>query len=203
MRAAAGGRIPLVEIFYSLQGEGLRAGQATVFIRTAGCNCDCWFCDTDFRVQEALTVGEIVGRVGEIGGDCRWVCLTGGEPTIHNLAPLCQALHERGYKIQMETNGSRARPAWEIDHVTISPKTRQGARLNSWYLEHAAEFKYVIDDPEDLEAALAGVRGHGKPTSLQPNALNPEAVRLCIEAVKAHPVLLRLSLQTHKYLQIP
>lgn len=196
------GRIPLVEIFYSLQGEGLRAGQATVFIRTAGCNCDCWFCDTDFRVREASMVEEVVAEVGRVGAGCGWICLTGGEPTIHGLQRLCSELHARGYRIQMETNGSRAWPAWEIDHITVSPKTRQGARLDPWYILHATEFKYVIDDPKDLELALDGARNHGKPTSVQPNALNPEAAALCVEAVKANPTLLRLSLQTHKQLRI-
>ena len=52
MSLARSGQIPLVEVFYSLQGEGLRTGQATVFVRLAGCNCDCWFCDTDFRIRE-------------------------------------------------------------------------------------------------------------------------------------------------------
>jgi organic radical activating enzyme len=203
MQAAKDGLIPLVEIFYSLQGEGLRSGRATVFIRTAGCNCDCWFCDTDFRVRFTSSAQEIVSEARRIGGDCRWVCLTGGEPTILDLGPLCDLLREQGFRIQMETNGSLPRPAWRVDHITVSPKTRQGARLDPWYLQHAAEFKYVIDSERDLEDALAGVHEHGKPTSLQPNALNPEAARLCVEAVKSHPQKLRLSLQTHKYLQIP
>jgi len=203
MQAAKDGLIPLVEIFYSLQGEGLRSGQATVFIRTAGCNCDCWFCDTDFRVRLTLSVEEITEEVRRIGNDCQWICLTGGEPTILDLSPLCDRLHEQGYLIQMETNGSRPQPTWGVDHITVSPKNRQGARLDPWYLQNATEFKYVVDSETDLEDAFAGVCAHGKPTSLQPNALNPQAARLCTEAVKAHPQKLRLSLQTHKYLQIP
>jgi organic radical activating enzyme len=203
LRQSRDGVLALVEMFYSLQGEGLRSGQATIFIRTAGCNCDCWFCDTDFRLRETPTVDEIVERAERLGGACRWVCLTGGEPTIQDLGSLCDLLHARGFKLQMETNGSLPRPEWTIDHITVSPKTRQGARLDPWYLEHAAEFKYVVDDPQDLELALAGARSHGKATSLQPNALNPQSVQLCIDAVQTHPQLFRLSLQTHKYLEIP
>ncbi len=196
------GLFPLVEIFYSLQGEGVRTGQATIFVRFAGCNLACEFCDTDFRVQQTLSLPQLIDEITRIGGDCRWVCLTGGEPTIHDLGPLCDALHALGYQVQMETNGTRPRPDWQVDHVTVSPKQPQGGRLHSWYERHAMEFKYVVDDADDLERALDGVRAHGKLTWLQPNALNPQSVARCISAVEKYPALFRLSLQTHKLLQI-
>lgn len=202
MAVAKTGRLPLVEVFYSLQGEGLRTGQATVFVRLAGCNLACEFCDTDFRVQETLTPSELVAEVARIGGPCRWVCFTGGEPTLHDLQSVCDSLHARGYRLQIETNGTRPRPGWGLDHVTVSPKQPQGGRLHPWYEAQATEFKYVVDDEDDLQRALDGVMAHGKTTFLQPNALNPAAVALCVEAVRAHPNALRLSLQTHKFLQI-
>ena len=202
LAVAKDGLLPLVEIFYSLQGEGLRTGQATVFVRFAGCNLACDFCDTNFRVKEIYTPEALADEIARVGGECRWVCFTGGEPTLHDLLPLCRLLHARGYQLQIETNGTRPRPEWQIDHVTVSPKQPQGGHLHSWYEAHAAEFKYVVDGETDLARALAGIRAHGRPTSLQPNALNPAAVALCIEAVKQHPNLLRLSLQTHKFLQI-
>jgi len=200
--AARDGALPIVEIFYSLQGEGLRSGQATVFVRLAGCNLACAFCDTDFRLRKTLQSDEIVAETLKLGADCGWVCLTGGEPTIHDLEPLCRLLHANGFRLQMETNGTRPRPLWEIDHITVSPKEPQGGRLASWYAENAAEFKYVVDDCEDVARALAGARSHGKITFLQPNALNPDAAELCVDAVCRYPKLLRLSLQTHKYLGI-
>jgi len=200
--AAKTGLLPLVEIFYSLQGEGLRTGQATVFVRFAGCNLACEFCDTDFRVKETYTPAALADEIARIGGDCRWVCLTGGEPTIHDLAPLCALLHARGYRLQLETNGTRPQPEWRLDHITVSPKQPQGGRLHPWYEANASEFKYVVDDERDLERALDGVRFHGRKTLIQPNALNPQAVALCIEAIKRYPTLLSLSLQTHKFLQI-
>ena len=200
--AAKEGRLPLVEVFYSLQGEGGRTGQATVFVRFAGCNLACEFCDTDFRVKETYTVEELTEEIARVGGACRWVCLTGGEPTIHDLQELCDGLHARGYHLQMETNGTRPRPDWGIDHVTVSPKEPQGGRLHPWYEAHAAEFKYVVDDAADLARALDGARRHGRTTFVQPNALNPDAAALCIEAVQWHPERLRLSLQTHKLLLI-
>ena len=196
------GRLPLVEVFYSLQGEGLRTGLATVFVRFAGCNLACDFCDTDFRVRETYTTDELVIEIRRLTLDCRWVCFTGGEPTIQELGPLCERLHELGYSIQIETNGTRPQPEWRVDHITVSPKQPQGGKLHSWYEINAAEFKYVVDGEEDLERAHDGVRSHGKPTFLQPNAHNPDAVALCINAVKTHPTLLRLGLQTHKYLNI-
>ena len=202
MKVVKEGRLPVVEIFYSLQGEGGRTGQATVFVRLAGCNLACEFCDTDFRVRETYTAGELVEEIGRVGGECRWVCFTGGEPTIHDLQELCESLRALGYHLQMETNGTRSRPDWAVDHVTVSPKEPQGGRLHPWYEEHAAEFKYVVDDEADLARALDGVRRHGRTTFVQPNALNPDAVVLCIEAVKQHPERLRLSLQTHKLLEI-
>jgi organic radical activating enzyme len=200
--AARGGGVPLVEMFYSLQGEGLRSGQATVFVRTAGCNCDCWFCDTDFRVRETLSVPAVVDTALLLGGDCRWACLTGGEPTIHALGELCETLHAAGWRIQIETNGSRPQPEWRIDHTTVSPKELQGARLDPWYYDNATEFKYVIDSTDDLAYAVESRAKHDKVSFLQPNALNPAAVQLCIDAVLAHPTLFRLSLQTHKLLDI-
>ena len=202
MAAGRLGAIPLVEMFYSLQGEGLRTGSPTVFVRTAGCNCDCWFCDTDFRLRENLDVADIVGRVQELGGGCRWACLTGGEPTIHDLAPLCDGLHSRGWRLQIETNGGLPRPDWRLDHITVSPKERQGQKLAAWYLANATEFKYVVDDGADLAYALGQLCLHDKPSFLQPNALNPDAVRLCVDAVLANASRLRLSLQTHKLLEI-
>ena len=102
----------------------------------------------------------------------------------------------------METNGTRPRPEWGVDHVTVSPKQPQGGRLHPWYEANAREFKYVVDDDADLARALEGTRKHGRTTFVQPNALNPAAVALCVEAVRAYPALLRLSLQTHKFLQI-
>jgi organic radical activating enzyme len=198
------GLLPIAEIFYSLQGEGGRTGQATVFVRVAGCTLACSFCDTDFRVRRAMTVADVSDEVLSYG--CPWVCLTGGEPTMYDLQPLCDRLHDAGLRLQVETNGQHPRSGWRLDHITVSPKETEGGRLHPWYLENATEFKYVVDAEADVARALANpTAGHpgGPALYVQPNALNPGAVRLCIEAVMAHPDRLRLSLQTHKLLQIP
>lgn len=197
------GLIPIVEIFYSLQGEGGRGGQATVFVRVAGCTLACSFCDTDFRVRREMTVAEIVEEARSY--HCGWVCLTGGEPTMYDLQALCDRLHDAGLRLQVETNGQHPRPDWRLDHLTVSPKESEGGRLHPWYNEHATEFKYVIDSPVDVERALAHpTAGHpgGPALFVQPNALNGSAAQVCVDAVLAYPDRLRLSLQTHKLLQI-
>lgn len=198
------GLLPLVEIFYSLQGEGGRAGQATVFVRTAGCSLACSFCDTDFRVRHEWTIEETARQSLQFG--CKWVCLTGGEPTLFPLVgDLCDRLHDAGVSLQIETNGQHPRPEWRLDHITVSPKETEGGKLHPWYLENAHEFKYVVDGPDDVARALSNPTA-GKPGGpalfIQPNALNPDAIALCIESVQRHPDRLRLSLQTHKLLQI-
>ena len=198
------GLVPIVEIFYSLQGEGSRAGQATVFVRVAGCTLACSFCDTDFRVRREMAVDEIAGEVLDYG--CPWVCLTGGEPTMYDLQALCDRLHGHGLRLQVETNGQHPRPDWNLDHITVSPKESEGGRLHPWYLDHATEFKYVVDSDQDVRRAMANPtagRPGGPLLYLQPNALNPDAARLCVEAIKADPARFRLSLQTHKLLNIP
>lgn len=198
------GLVPIAEIFYSLQGEGSRVGQATVFVRIAGCTLACSFCDTDFRVRREMSVEEIVDEAR--GYNCPWVCLTGGEPTMYDLQALCDGLHDAGLRLQIETNGQHPRPDWRLDHITVSPKETEGGALHPWYLEHATEFKYVVDNEEDVRRALANPtagRPGGPLLFLQPNALNPDAPRLCVEAVRANPSRCRLSLQTHKYLNIP
>ena len=197
------GLVPIVEIFYSLQGEGGRTGQATVFVRVAGCTLACSFCDTDFRVQREMTVQEVADEALSYG--CSWVCLTGGEPTMYDLQPLCDRLHAAGVRLQVETNGQHPRPDWRLDHITVSPKETEGGFRHPWYDTHATEFKYVVDAPADIDRALAhptaGTPG-GPTLYVQPNALNPRAIEQCIAAVQAHPDRLRLSLQTHKLLQI-
>ncbi len=125
---------------------------------------------------------------------------------MYDLQALCDRLHDAGLRIQVETNGQHPRPDWRLDHITVSPKETEGGRLHPWYLRNATEFKYVVDSDDDVTRAAAnqtaGLPG-GPLLYLQPNALNPDAPRMCVEAVKAAPSRFRLSLQTHKYLEIP
>jgi len=117
-------KLPVVEIFSSIQGEGYWTGRAAVFVRLAGCNLHCGFCDTDHTVKEVLTVEQICDRVNLISRAIRFVVITGGEPTSHGFGfdGLVDDLQVQGYLVAVETNGCYkffSAPDW----VTVSPKT--------------------------------------------------------------------------------
>ncbi|MFA6591951.1 MAG: 7-carboxy-7-deazaguanine synthase QueE [Bacteroidales bacterium] len=175
------------EIFYSLQGEGRWTGTPMVFIRFSGCNLKCSFCDTDHSKHIELSVGEIINEARKIGGECHRVCLTGGEPSLQISEKLIAALHENGYKIHIETNGTTDLPAG-IDWITVSPKTEHIA------LKEADELKLVYqgEDVSEWESFPASCH-YLQPCSCQ-------NTKETTEYVLAHPKW-QLSLQTHKYLE--
>ena len=179
------------EIFYSLQGEGFWSGTSMVFVRFAGCNLSCPFCDTDHAVKMHLSPAALLSMVQDCGGSCRRICLTGGEPGLQVDSALVELLHGAGFSIHIETNGTRALPEG-IDWVTISPKS--GGEV---VLKKADEIKLVYT--ADIEPS----RWEDFPAPwhfLQPCSMqNTSEV---ISYIKSHP-LWRLSLQTHKYLNIP
>ena len=110
------------EIFYSLQGEGVYTGTAAVFLRLSGCNMKCWFCDTKGHEQGTeMTEEEIAERVSQY--PARHIVITGGEPTMQLNARLTRLLHEKGFFIQIETNGALPlKDGTEVDWITCSPK---------------------------------------------------------------------------------
>lgn len=111
-------------IFYSLQGEGYHTGRPAVFVRFAGCNLRCPFCDTDFDAYREMTGDDILQEVLSLApaGDVRpMVVLTGGEPTLQADEALIDLLHSRGFWVTMESNGTRPAPA-NLDWLTVSPK---------------------------------------------------------------------------------
>lgn len=188
------------ELFVSLQGEGYFTGTPAAFIRLAGCNLRCPFCDTDFRATQTLGEQEVAAWAVQTG--MRHVVITGGEPTLQLTATLTRLLHEVGLFIQIETNGTRALPPdCEVDWVTCSPKTAYSPEPIR--LEHIDELKVVFtghDEPANYDYLTASVR------SLQPcdtgNAqrneeLRQQAIAYCL----SHPQW-RLSLQTHKLLGV-
>jgi 7-carboxy-7-deazaguanine synthase len=131
-------RYQVKEIFRTLQGEGGLVGTPMVFLRFAGCNlwsgreedragARCDFCDTDFRGGEALDAPAIVARIEALPGP-RWICCTGGEPMLQLDRRLLGALHEAGYQVAIETNGTVSIDEVRglIDWVCVSPKTPEG-----------------------------------------------------------------------------
>lgn len=205
------------EIFYTLQGEGAQAGRPAVFCRFAGCNlwsgresdrasAVCRFCDTDF----VGTDGEGGGKFSDAAGlaqkiDALWpathaaskyVVFTGGEPLLQLDAALIDAMHAVGFEIAIETNGSLAVPEG-VDWICVSPKI--GAPL---VVRKGSELKVVIPqenqslaDYEHLEFDHFFVQPMDGPQK-------EENTRLAIDVCKHNPKW-KLSLQTHKLLQIP
>ena len=113
------------DIFYSLQGEGHNTGRAAVFIRFAGCNLRCSFCDTEFDSYREMTSEEIIAAIASY--PARFVVLTGGEPTLQVDEAFVDQLHHHGYEVAMESNGTRPAPR-NLDWLTVSPKEIKGQR---------------------------------------------------------------------------
>ncbi len=184
MSASAAARLPVIEVFGpTLQGEGRMIGRRTMFVRLAGCDWACSWCDTPYAWRpgalapvERLGPEDLLRRLGALGPDCRRVTLSGGNPALHDCGPLVGALHEGGYLVHVETQGSRA-PAWlgAVDTVTVSPKGPSSGMAPDWpglgaTLAVAADpdLKVVVFTEEDLAyAAEVGRRHPGVPLTLQ------------------------------------
>jgi 7-carboxy-7-deazaguanine synthase len=190
--------LQLVEIFYSVQGEGTHTGTPAVFVRLAGCNLACAFCDTDYAVREFAPVSSVVARVRELGGDCPLVVLTGGEPLAQTQsAALIEALRADGRRVHIESNGTIAADLPHDVWLTVSPKERLDERMAA----RANEAKLIVDGRVPLEWIERFP--HGVPVFLQPEGNKAANVALAYDAVRAAPGRLRLSLQTHKFIGVP
>jgi 7-carboxy-7-deazaguanine synthase len=204
--------LKVTEVFYSIQGEGLRAGQASVFVRLSGCNLSCEFCDTDHRRYMEMTEEQIVARVREVGGPCRWVTLTGGEPLLQPVSDLIRILRGVGYRVQVETNGTvsftgktqtphqnapTGAETWFPDHLTLYPKEVEPQQA---LVALATEIKVVVTDETDIQRALEG-DWPDVPVFLQPVDNDPKVTKLCVQTILRHPHL-RLSMQVHKLIGV-
>ena len=194
------------EIFYSLQGEGFNAGRPAVFIRFAGCNLNCPFCDTDWKGGKQMNAEEIVTEAQAQAKAAfslpELVVLTGGEPTLQVAEDLVARLHTKFKEIAIETNGTRPIPKG-IDFVTLSPKEDFCAK-EKVVLPVADEVKVVYDIEHNPQKWLLRVRAtdyYLQPCDTGDEAKNKCIVEDCVKYIKGNPVW-RLSLQTQKILQI-
>ena len=202
------------EIFLTLQGEGAHAGRVAVFCRFAGCNlwsgreedrtdAVCRFCDTDFvgidgtlggRYAEAADLADTIAAQWAGAAD-RYVVLTGGEPLLQVDAALIAALHERGFTIAIETNGTLDAPDG-IDWICVSPKAGTSLRIRKGH-----ELKLVYPQVENTPEQFAGLAFER--FSLQPMD-GPDVAENTVRAINycLHHPQWRLSVQTHKTIGI-
>ncbi|MGB0390555.1 MAG: 7-carboxy-7-deazaguanine synthase QueE [Salibacteraceae bacterium] len=195
---------PVMEHFYTIQGEGYNAGKASYFIRLGGCDVGCPWCDVkeswEQEGHEVLSISTLIEMVLEAGA--KNVVITGGEPCMYNLKNLTDALRNAGCKTWLETSGS-----YEItgdwDWIVVSPKKRKEVLLSS--LQRADELKVVAVRKPDLEWA-DGFVSRANPNAklyLQPEwSREDEVLPAIINHVKKYGVW-QISLQTHKYMSIP
>ncbi len=200
-----GGRLlPLVEDFYTIQGEGYHTGKAAYFIRLGGCDVGCRWCDAKYtwnpRLYPPVEVATIVARATACAAQA--VVVTGGEPLLYPLGVLTSELHARGLELFLETSGSHPFSG-EFDWVCLSPK-RQQPPLEEAYVR-ADELKVIVERAEDFawaEQNAARVRPECR-LYVQPEwSVSEQVMPLLVEYVKANPRW-NISIQSHKYMHIP
>jgi 7-carboxy-7-deazaguanine synthase len=196
--------LPLMEAFYTLQGEGYHSGKAAYFIRLGGCDVGCVWCDVkeswNAEVHPKVTIDQIVEDA--MAYPARMVVITGGEPLMYDLSTLTQQLKEKGFHTNIETSGVYpVTGSW--DWVCFSPKKFKAPHESIY--AHANELKAIIYHKSDFEFAEqhAALVNENCVLLLQPEwSRIQEMMPLIVEYVKQHPKW-RVSLQTHKYMEIP
>lgn len=194
------------EIFYSLQGEGLWVGTPMLFIRMAGCNYKCEFCDTDYSHKLTLSIEGILKYVR--GVPTKDICITGGEPFLQDLNPLVSTLHKKVRSIYIETNGfllSRIKDLGSIrPWIVCSPK--EPIKEDDW--DFVNEFKWLLGDGKDLWKDLIDKNLYHlvawnfiQPVWDKDREKRIKNYKDAIKLVKENPKL-RLSVQLHKFIGI-
>ena len=198
-----GAALPLMEAFYTLQGEGYHKGSAAFFIRIGGCDVGCHWCDVkeswDSKNHPPTSIEAIVEQAVQ---HSKTIVITGGEPLMWNMEPLTSALLQKGMKIHIETSG-----AYEItghwDWFCLSPKKNKPPTPAAY--ERADELKFIVYNKDDFRFAeeQASKVAQKCILYLQPEWSRREQVMpLMVDYVLKNPKW-KISLQTHKYLNIP
>lgn len=189
------------EIFYSIQGEGWHTGKAAVFIRFAGCNLSCPFCDTNFKDYTEMSEDEIVDTACEIGLGSHLVVITGGEPSLQLTDTLVDKLHKNGFMVAVETNGTRKLP-FNIDWITISPKVDYVGERGKPVLARCSELKVVFDGEHEVsDYGITAQNFYLQPCDTGNAEKNAEIVKKLVDYVKRN-TRWKISLQTQKMLNV-
>lgn len=193
------------EIFYSIQGEGRNTGRAAIFVRLAGCNLKCPFCDTDHQPYKELTEEEICAEIAKYTANL--VVITGGEPTLQLTESLVNKIHDLGKWVAIETNGTRDVPIG-VSWVTVSPKHPfLGIDAAKLRIGKADELKLVFDGKmteETIEKYYTDFEAgyyYLQPCDTGDIRKNKEIINQLVEYVKSHTQW-KISLQTHKMLNV-
>jgi 7-carboxy-7-deazaguanine synthase len=203
-KVAVGNALPLVEEFFSLQGEGYQTGRAAYFIRLGGCDIGCSWCDSRFswnpRIHPLVDTDLLIEHVIDSGADS--VVITGGEPLMWNLDQLCIGLKRKNISTFIETSGAYPLSG-KWDWICMSPKKNMPPLIG--LCDVADELKVIIQDIDDFEWAEKNkllVRESCR-LFLQPEwSRFEEIVPSIVGYIKRNPEW-RMSLQVHKYMHIP
>lgn len=196
--------LPIHEQFYTFQGEGAHAGRAAYFIRTFGCPVHCPWCDSagtwhpDY-IPERVTRVDVESLVAEVAeSNAEFVVVTGGEPAIHNLAPLVDALHAIDQRVHLETSGAFAIQG-DFDWVTLSPKRWKLPLTEN--IQRADEFKIIVDSDEAIAEYSKVIGATKRPIWLHPEWSKHNDIMVLnsiTEWVKEYGAPYRAGWQMHK-----
>lgn len=196
--------LPLMEEFYTIQGEGFHTGKAAYFIRIGGCDVGCHWCDVkeswDANLHPLTPTRSVVSNAAQCPANA--VVVTGGEPALYNLAFLTQKLKEKNIVTFLETSGAYP-VTGEWDWICVSPKKTIAPLAEN--LARADELKVIVHNKNDLEWAKQNALHVRKNCHLflQPEwSRRSEVLPLIVDQVQRHPEW-KISLQTHKYIGIP
>jgi len=196
-------KLPIMESFYTIQGEGYYSGTAAYFIRVAGCDVGCHWCDVkeswDSNIHPVISINMLVDNAVK---HSKMVVITGGEPLMWNMNPLTKLLKQNGIKVHIETSGSNTLTgSW--DWICLSPKKRKPPS-DEVYLR-ANELKVIVYNKHDLIYAEEQSKKVNKKCILflQPEwDKKDEMLPIIVDYIKKNDKW-KISLQTHKYLKIP
>ena len=194
-------KLNIVEIFYSIQGEGANTGMPAIFIRLGGCNLQCWYCDTEWHHYKEMSIPEILSAIAHY--NCKNIIWTGGEPTLQLTNDILRSFN--GYYHCIETNGTNPVPSL-IDYISCSPKVSPAQLKQHFTYIDEIRFPFskgdILPSIEELPSA--------KHYYISPLFLgaenermerNQENIDYCLDYILQHPGW-KLSIQLHKLLNI-